>query len=86
MYIRLEKGIYMVAGGSGGPGISNFKDCNVYLVEGERDAFLIDGGSGMDTGRIIENIRETGCPIDKDRKSTRLNSSHSGESRMPSSA
>ena len=65
MYIRLEKGIYMVAGGSGGPGISNFKDCNVYLVEGERDAFLIDGGSGMDTGRIIENIRETGCPIDK---------------------
>ena len=58
MYIRLEKGIYMVAGGSGGPGISNFKDCNVYLVEGERDAFLIDGGSGMDTGRIIENIRE----------------------------
>lgn len=65
MYIRLEKGIFMVGGGSGGPGISNFKDCNVYLVEGERDAFLIDGGSGMDTGRIIENIRETGCPIDK---------------------
>ena len=46
MYIRLEKGIYMVAGGSGGPGISNFKDCNVYLGEGERDAFPIDGGSG----------------------------------------
>ena len=65
MYIRLEKGIYMVAGGSGGPGISNYKDCNVYLVEGERDAFLIDGGSGMDTGRIIENIRETGCPAEK---------------------
>ena len=33
MYIRLEKGIYMVAGGSGGPGISNYKDCNVYLVD-----------------------------------------------------
>ena len=27
-----------------------------------------------------------GCALTKDRKSTRLNSSHSGESRMPSSA
>ena len=38
MYIRLDKGIYMVGGGAGGPGISNYKDCNVYLVEGEKDA------------------------------------------------
>ena len=29
---------------------------------------------------------ETGVEVDPDRKSTRLNSSHSGESRMPSSA
>lgn len=65
MYFRLDKGIYMVAGGSGGPGISNFKDCNVYLVEGEDDAFLIDGGSGMDTTRILTNIAETGCPLEK---------------------
>ena len=61
MYIRLDKGIYMVGGGAGGPGISNYKDCNVYLVEGEKDAFLIDGGSGLDTGWILQNILETGC-------------------------
>ena len=38
MYIRLEQGLYMVGGGSGGPGISNYKDCNVYLAEGEQQA------------------------------------------------
>ena len=65
MYFRLDNGLYMVAGGSGGPGISNFKDCNVYLIEGEKDAFLIDGGSGMDTERILANIEETGCPKEK---------------------
>lgn len=65
MYIRLDERIYMVAGGSGGPGISNYKDCNVYLIEGDTDAFLIDGGSGLDTPLIFENILETGCPISK---------------------
>lgn len=65
MYFRLDDGIYMVAGGNGGPGISNYKDCNVYLLEGEDDAFLIDGGSGLDTERILDNIQETGCPLEK---------------------
>ena len=53
MYIRLEQGLYMVGGGSGGPGISNYKDCNVYLAEGEKDAFLIDGGSGLDNSLVL---------------------------------
>ena len=65
MYIRLEQGLYMVGGGSGGPGISNYKDCNVYLAEGEKDAFLIDGGSGLDNSLILDNIFETGCKPEK---------------------
>lgn len=65
MYFRLDKGIFMVAGGAGGPGISNYKDCNVYLLEGEKDAFLIDGGGGLDTQRILDNICETGCHLEK---------------------
>lgn len=60
MYIRLDKGIYMVAAGKGGPGISHEKDCNVYLITDEEQAFLIDGGSGLDTPAILQNIRETG--------------------------
>ena len=39
-----------------------------------------DGSADM---QFEANVR--GC-LEKDRKSTRLNSSHSGESRMPSSA
>ena len=56
MYIRLDTGIYMVAGGKGGPGISHPKDGNVYLIEDSKEAVLIDGGSGMNTEQIIENI------------------------------
>ena len=53
-------GIYMVAAGKGGPGISHEKDCNVYLITEGKGGFLIDGGSGLDTSRILANIRETG--------------------------
>ena len=35
---------------------------------------------------ILDKLVEAARPRDQDRKSTRLNSSHSGESRMPSSA
>ncbi|MCI9589098.1 MAG: MBL fold metallo-hydrolase [Lachnospiraceae bacterium] len=63
MYIRLDTGIYIVAGGKGGPGISHSKDGNVYLIEDSGEAALIDGGSGMDTDQIIENIGETGVGL-----------------------
>ena len=42
-----------------------------------------------DLCRMVDNAREGGKQHgerERDRKSTRLNSSHSGESRMPSSA
>ena len=49
----------------------------------------IGEGSGSETntgiGSIVDEV-ETLQPGQTDRKSTRLNSSHSGESRMPSSA
>ena len=41
--------------------------------------------SGKNTMREIDCIRQR-IDLGSDRKSTRLNSSHSGESRMPSSA
>ena len=41
------------------------------------------GVSIISTGGTFKVLKEAGIP---DRKSTRLNSSHSGESRMPSSA
>ena len=36
--------------------------------------------------QCTNNLKQIGLGFHKDRKSTRLNSSHSGESRMPSSA
>ena len=38
------------------------------------------------TRRMAESVSETLADVDVDRKSTRLNSSHVSESRMPSSA
>ena len=36
--------------------------------------------------RMIQNAKDAGLAVDADRKSTRLNSSHTLASRMPSSA
>ena len=49
-------------------------DEHVQAADGEEE-------EGGDEREVVDVVRE-----DRDRKSTRLNSSHSGESRMPSSA
>ncbi len=54
--MRLLPDIYLV--GSGEIGLSNPYDCHVYLIDGGKDAVLIDAGAGLDTGRLIENIKE----------------------------
>ena len=54
-----------------------------------RDSYLLDtlecGDFSFATACLLAN-RKYGKNTQQDRKSTRLNSSHSGESRMPSSA
>ena len=55
---------------------------------------MIAGRTSLLVAHRLSTIREADCIlvlkdgrlIERDRKSTRLNSSHSGESRMPSSA
>ena len=57
--------------------------------------FVLAGCGGKNSGGNIDNVQipdwkpseiYSDSDIEADRKSTRLNSSHSGESRMPSSA
>ena len=64
MYIRITDGFYMVAGGDAGPGISCFKDCNVYLLDDGGEAILFDAGSGIDSQWIFRNMEETGVPAE----------------------
>ena len=65
MFIQIEKGFFMVAGGDGGPGISCYKDCNIFLLEDDGEAMLFDAGSGIDTGQIMKNIEETGVKTEQ---------------------
>ena len=60
--------------------LSKGYEVNTYMEELEWDDAREDGKW------IIENALNHGWVFALDRKSTRLNSSHSGESRMPSSA
>ena len=55
------------------------------MEEGTLAKWLVKEGDEVKSGDVIAEI-ETDKATMEDRKSTRLNSSHSGESRMPSSA
>ena len=71
-YLELSDFEVVIANnGTDGLGLAMSEDFDLYIL----DIML----PGMDGFEICERIRE-------DRKSTRLNSSHSGQSRMPSSA
>ena len=55
------------------------------------DGVIVETSRGMEYGYIVtipagERVSEDNGPLKPDRKSTRLNSSHSRKSRMPSSA
>ena len=61
-------------------------DEQVVLIENEFGEIGIDGGFLKDSGVEIREMNSGCICCSLDRKSTRLNSSHSGQSRMPSSA
>ena len=55
------------------------------LAPGTKVEISCPGGVGASTKQLLENLGIS-VPGEKDRKSTRLNSSHIQKSRMPSSA
>ena len=70
---------YLVTGGAGFIG-SNFV---LYMLEKYKDITIVNVDKLTYAGNL-ENLKS--IEGDKDRKSTRLNSSHPSSSRMPSSA
>ena len=59
--------------------------CCIYGESGSGKSTLLNQLAGMEKP-TKGGVRITGVPISRDRKSTRLNSSHREKSRMPSSA
>ncbi len=58
--MRIHERIYIVGSGTDGIGISNEKDCTVYLVDGGGEFALIDAGVGIQPERILSNIEKDG--------------------------
>jgi hydroxyacylglutathione hydrolase len=60
--LHLSEHIRLV--GSGQIGLSNRMDCHVYLV-GAGDAFyLVDAGVGVETERLLDNVRRAGVRVE----------------------
>jgi len=81
-----EAALYRVAEEGGGEGsVKSFAVATRLAVQMAEKALNTGGGlSGLTTGLDTLNACSRACP--RDRKSTRLNSSHTQKSRMPSSA
>ena len=58
--MKISEGIYLVGSGQAGFMISNRSDCHVYLLENPEGHILIDAGVGLETDRIVENIKKEG--------------------------
>jgi glyoxylase-like metal-dependent hydrolase (beta-lactamase superfamily II) len=61
--MKIHAGIYLIASGSAGCGLSNPYDCDVYLLEssaGPKAYVIIDCGAGLDPERIKQNLAESG--------------------------
>ena len=69
---------------------TNFEQQRAHMENAGLSVGLMYGGGGQGAvsqgGQATQPSGPTSNPVGIDRKSTRLNSSHSGESRMPSSA
>jgi len=66
--MQILKDIYVIGGGEYGIGLSHRLDCNVYLIDGGNEIALIDAGVGIDTEKIVENIKEELINLKKIRK------------------
>jgi hydroxyacylglutathione hydrolase len=65
--MRISPRLALVGSGRAGLGLTSPWDCNVYLIEADGDALLIDAGCGLEPGRILARIES--CGVDPSRVS-----------------
>ena len=58
--MKLCDGVHIVGGGAWGVQLSNTFDCNVYVIESEGHAALIDAGIGLEVNKILSSISAIG--------------------------
>jgi glyoxylase-like metal-dependent hydrolase (beta-lactamase superfamily II) len=61
--IRIGRDVFMV--GDGRRGLSHRLDCCVYLIDCGGTYLMVDSGVGLESERILENIRAVGVPLEQ---------------------
>jgi hydroxyacylglutathione hydrolase len=62
--LKISDHIHLVASGLLGCSLTHDSDCNVYAIDGGGEFALIDSGCGIETDRLIQNLKLDGIPLD----------------------
>ena len=63
--MKISCRVHLIASGLLGCSLTHDNDCNVYAIDGGNEFALIDSGCGIETERLIENLKLDGTPIDR---------------------
>src|SRR5680860_191425 len=66
--MRLTNEIALVGGGDTGFGLSAPLDCHIYVIDGGREAVIVDAGMGGKYGatdQILKHIQNDGIALDR---------------------
>ena len=58
--MKLAPPVYLVGSGAQGIGLTDDRDCHVYLLDGGLELGIVDAGAGLDVPAIVEQIRNDG--------------------------
>ena len=63
--MKISDRIHLIASGLLGCSLTHDSDCNVYAIDCGGEFALIDSGCGIETERLIENLKLDGIPLDR---------------------
>lgn len=63
--MKISERIHLIASGLLGCSLTHDSDCNVYAINCGSEFALIDSGCGIETERLIENLKLDGIPLER---------------------